>query len=270
MLILKTVRLGQLARQLNIKTDKIVSFLSKEKQCTIGEHPNTKVPDELVDVVISQFAPPAEEPKTVEEKPKAVEEKKDEPVQVEVPAEEEKKEPEHISAPSLKIDGPKVVGKIDMPDKKDIQVEVDGVVYNQEFLDKKKKDELEAERQRIAEEKERKKKEEKEKREKAIEQRRLETERQEMLKKEEHNILTIEEERKRAAEEKKMREREARLEKKRKQKQKEFYAKQHAANFTPPKKKKEDKPKVEEEVKGQEVIEEKLSPVKRFLKWLNT
>ena len=43
------MRLGQLARQLDIKIEKIVSFLKKEKQITIGEHPNTKVDDGLVD-----------------------------------------------------------------------------------------------------------------------------------------------------------------------------------------------------------------------------
>ena len=151
------MRLGQLSRQLDIKIDKIVTFLEKEKKVTIGVHPNTKVADELVAIITSHFQP--KEPKDKEvivEKPKVIKEKV---VKIEVPV--SPKEPIHIATPSLKIDGPKIIGKITIPDKTQIQVEVDGVVYNQDFLDKKKKDELEAERNRIAQEKEQKKKEKK-------------------------------------------------------------------------------------------------------------
>ncbi|PJA08353.1 MAG: hypothetical protein COX70_03910 [Flavobacteriales bacterium CG_4_10_14_0_2_um_filter_32_8] len=260
------MRLGQLARQLDIKIDKIVTFLEKEKKVTIGVHPNTKVADELVAIITSHFQP--KEPKDKEvivEKPKVIKEKV---VKIEVPV--SPKEPIHIATPSLKIDGPKIIGKITIPDKTQIQVEVDGVVYNQDFLDKKKKDELEAERNRIAQEKEQKKKEEKEIREKAIEQRRLEGDRQEMLKKEAHNILSVEEERKRAAEEKKMRDREVKLEQQRKQKQKEFYAKKHTIKQTPSKKPLEKEMRVQKEIEQVVELKTKLSPFKRFLKWLNT
>ena len=260
------MRLGQLARQLDIKIDKIVTFLEKEKKVTIGVHPNTKVEDELVSIITAHFQP--EKPKVKEvivEKPKLIKEKV---VKIKVP--DLLKEPTLIAAPSLKIDGPKIIGKINIPDKTQIQVEVDGVVYNQDFLDKKKKDELEAERNRIAQEKEQKKKEEKEIREKAIEQRRIEEERLEMLKKEAHHILSVEEEKKRAAEEKKMRDREAKLEKQRKQKQKEFYDKKHAIKQTAPKKTIEKEIKVQQEVEQLTKQNVKLSPLKRFIKWLNT
>ncbi|SFT55326.1 hypothetical protein SAMN05216474_1278 [Lishizhenia tianjinensis] len=51
------MRLGQLARRLSIKTDKIVKFLEETKDTKIGEHPNTKIPDEFVDDVINHFKP---------------------------------------------------------------------------------------------------------------------------------------------------------------------------------------------------------------------
>ncbi len=263
------MRLGQLARQLDIKIEKIVTFLEKEKKITIGEHPNTKVEDDLVAIITAYFKPVEQKSKEiVVKKPKVVKEKKEKVVTVEAPILQ--KEPEHIAAPSFKMDGPKIIGKINIPDKTQIQVEVDGVVYNQDFLDKKKKEELEAERNRIALEKEQKKKEEKEIREKAIEQRRLEEERQEMLKKEAHHILSVEEERKRAAEEKKMLEREAKLEKQRKQKQKEFYSKTHAVKQTTSKKSTEKKTILKKESEKSNEPKVKLSPFKKFIKWMNT
>ncbi|MDX1445803.1 hypothetical protein [Lishizhenia sp.] len=51
------MRLGQLARRLSIKTDKIVKFLDESKDTQIGTHPNTKIPDEFVDDVINHFKP---------------------------------------------------------------------------------------------------------------------------------------------------------------------------------------------------------------------
>lgn len=263
------MRLGQLARQLDIKIDKIVTFLEKEKQITIGEHPNTKVEDELVAAITSHFKPVEQKVKEiVVKKPKVVKEKKEKIVKT--PVLVIQKEPEHIAAPSLKIGGPKIIGKINIPDKTQIQVEVDGVVYNQDFLDKKKKDEQEAERNRIALEKEQKKKEEKELREKAIEQRKLEVEHQEMLKKEAHHILSVEEERKRAVEEKKIRDRDAKLEKQRKQKQKEFYAKTHAVKQTTSNKSIEKKIILKKESEKSIEPKVKLSPYKKFIKWMNT
>ena len=62
------MRLGQLARQLEIKPEKIVSYLEKEKQLTIKEHPNSKVEDDLIEVITTHFKPAvAEEVETTEE-----------------------------------------------------------------------------------------------------------------------------------------------------------------------------------------------------------
>ena len=41
------MRLGQLARQLDIKPEKIVSYIEKEHKTTITKHPNSKVDDDF-------------------------------------------------------------------------------------------------------------------------------------------------------------------------------------------------------------------------------
>jgi hypothetical protein len=273
--IYKAVRLGQLARQLEIKTEKIISFLEKEKKITIKTHPNSKIDDDLIEGIIAHFTPYkekkiekilADKEVVVEKKPKKKTTPKKETIV------EEKIVVEHIETPTTNITGPKIIGKIDLPDKANIQVEVDGVVYDQEFLDKKKKDDLKAEREAKAAEKEAKKKEEQEKKRIALEKRKIEEERQAMLANEKHNILTAEEERKKAIIEKAIREREERLEQKRKERQKQFYKQQVA----PSQKKKQAKPnKVDaiEQTEAKTFVEEtpkETSVFKRFIKWLNT
>jgi len=265
------VRLGQLARQLEIKTEKIISFLEKDKNIIIKTHPNSKIEDNLIDGIIAHFTPLKEIAETIENE--VVKEKKTakEVKKVEV-VEQEKIVIEHIETPSSNITGPKIIGKIDLPDKSTIQVEVDGVVYDQEFLDKKKKEDQQAERERRALEKEIKSNEEQEKKRIALEKRNIEAERQAMLENEKHNILTAEEERKKAIIEKAIREREEKLEEKRKQRQKQFYKQQVVAvEKKKPKKLKsiENNTIVEEKIKEEIVIKE-TNLLKRFIKWLNT
>lgn len=274
--IYKAVRLGQLARQLEIKTEKIISFLEKERKITIKTHPNSKIDDDLIEGIIAHFTPYKEKEveKVLADKEVVVKEKK--PTKKTTPKKEtiveEKIVVKHIEIPTTNITGPKIIGKIDLPDKANIQVEVDGVVYDQEFLDKKKKDDLKAERETKAAEKEAKKKEEQEKKQIALEKRKVEEERQAMLANEKHNILTAEEERKKAIIEKAIKEREERLEQKRKDRQKQFYKKQAA----PSQKKKQAKPNKVEAIKQTEAktfVEEtpkETSVIKRFIKWLNT
>ncbi|PCJ26981.1 MAG: hypothetical protein COA97_04600 [Flavobacteriales bacterium] len=261
------MRLGQLARQLDIKSEKIVSFLAKEKEITIKEHPNSKVEDDLIDIITTHFSPAVEDNVVIEEK---------EPVsKEEEPTLEEKVEPEHIE--TVKVSVPqelKIVGKIDLPNKKEINIEVDGVVYDQETLDNKKKEELKEERELKAIEKEEKRKEDEERKAKAREQRKVEQERQAMLETEKHNLLSKEEERKNALILKEQQEREEKLEEKRKEKQKEHYAQKHAGTTSTPSKKKikktvvAEEEKIEIQVQKEEVA--KLSGFKKFMKWLNT
>jgi translation initiation factor IF-2 len=273
------VRLGQLARQLDIKPENIISYLEKEKQLTIKTHPNSKIEDNLVDGIITHFAPKVETAVASEKQEEVIKEvkvikKKAAPKKEKVV--EEIVVVEHIETPTTNIAGPKIIGKIDLPDKSNIQVEVDGVVYDQEFLDKKKKDEQQAERERKAAEKEAKRQEEQEKKRLALEKRKIEEERQAMLENEKNNILTAEEEKKKAIIEKAIREREERLEKKRKERQKEFYKQQLAAAAAQKKKQvkaktidKSEEIEVKAAVPTVEEVQE-TSIIKRFIKWLNT
>lgn len=273
------MRLGQLARQLDTKPEKIVSFLEKEKNVTIKSHPNCKVEDDLIEEISNHFKPVTEE---VIETTSPTKEKKAEPV-AEKPVIEEAPAPvEHIE--TQKAPEPqelKIIGKIDLPNKKEVSVEVDGVVYDQATLDEKKKEDLKAEREKKAIEKEAKKKAEDEKRKLAREKREVEAERQAMLATEKSNELTKEAERKKAAILKLQKEREEKLEKKRKKRQAEHY-KQQVSNNSANKKKKKETVKASnkeetvttqtETITATQPIEEatEKSIYKRFIKWLNT
>ena len=268
------MRLGQLARQLDTKPDKIVSFLEKEKNVTIKSHPNCKVEDELIDDISNHFKPvivaeEAETPTPKKEKKTEAKITEDKPAPVEHIETQKAEEPQEL----------KIIGKIDLPNKKDISVEVDGVVYDQETLDEKKKEELKAEREKKAIEKEEKKKAEAEKRRLAKEKREIEAERQAMLATEKSNELTKEAERKKAAILKAQQEREEKLEKKRKARQAEHYAQQFSTNTSNKKKKKSTSKtavktvstSAETSAPAQPVEEIKeTSIIKRFIKWLNT
>lgn len=269
------MRLGQLARQLEIKPAKIVSFLEKEKNITIKSHPNCKVEDDFIEMITNHFKPVTEEVVSTKEEAKVKPEA--EPV-------EDKKTTEEAPAPieHLETKKPaepqelKIIGKIDLPNKKEIQVEVDGVVYDQETLDAKKKEDLKVERERKALEKEEKRKADEEKKRIAREKREVEAERQAMLKTEKHNLLSKEEEKKKALILKVQKEREAKLEAKRKKRQKEHYAQQVVAKTSVKKKKKVEAKNTTQEpaaktlsnVNTEEVRE--TSIYKRFIKWLNT
>ncbi|MCO6500575.1 MAG: hypothetical protein J5I47_09390 [Vicingus serpentipes] len=268
------MRLGQLARKLDVKSDKIVSFLATEG-VTLNSHPNSKVDDSLIEKIENHFQPTeATEEITTSEKPKTSATKTKEPKVAPT------KEPETIEADKPVVTQElKIIGKIDLPDKKQIQVEVDGVVYNQETLDNKKKEELEAERARKTIEKEEKRKEEQEKKRIALEKRKLEEERKAMLANEKHNILTAEEEKKKAIILKAQQERERKLEERRKQLQKEHYLKNVVEKNTASTKKKKEKTitstpstkKVNEEVvMEQEQPQVHLNIFQKFIKWLNT
>jgi len=263
------MRLGQLARQLDVKPEKIISYLEKEKQLTIKSHPNSKVEDELIDELTAHFKPAAEEVE-VEEAAKVITETvptKEETI-VEEEAMAEVKEPEHIeTAKPEPVQELKIVGKIDLPDKSQINIEVDGVIYDQETLDNKKKEALKEDRERKVLEKEEKRKEDEERKTKAREQRAIEAERRAMLETEKHNILTKEEEKKNALILKAQEEREHKLEERRKKQQKEHYSEKMVANKPVQKK----KVVVTEEVVENHVEEvRETNPIKRFIKWLNT
>ena len=277
------MRLGQLARQLDTKPEKIISFLEKEKNIIIKSHPNCKVEDDLIEEISNHFKPVVAEEITT---PVPSKEKKDEPLATtETPIVKVVESPtpvEHIE--TKKAPAPqelKIIGKIDLPNKKEVSIEVDGVVYDQETLDEKKKEDLKIEKEKKAIEKEAKKIADDEKRKLAKEKREVEAERKAMLATEKSNQLTKEAERKKEIALKAQKEKEEQLEKKRKKRQAEHYA-QNVATVKANKKNKKVANKAtanneasldstETSTTIQPVIEVKEKSIyKRFIKWLNT
>jgi hypothetical protein len=216
------MRLGQLARELEVKQEKIVSFLEKEKNTSIKLHPNSKVEDHLIEVITFHFKG---EITPIQTEVKVEEKKEEDPTKLEkeVPQPPEQIVVEEKETIEKSIPTPqklKIIGKIDLPNKKEVKVEVDGVVYDQQTLDTKKKGELKALKEQKALELEAKNKIAQEKKRIAKEKREVEAERQAMLKTEKHNLLTKEEERKKAIILKVQQERGEKLEKERKKRQK--------------------------------------------------
>ena len=56
------MRLGQLSRKLELSTSKIVTFIEKEFEVTIENHPNTKIDDSFLEKIESEFKVEAPEP----------------------------------------------------------------------------------------------------------------------------------------------------------------------------------------------------------------
>ncbi|WP_462254178.1 translation initiation factor IF-2 [Ekhidna sp.] len=123
-------RLSQVARKLNVGKNTILDFL-KEKGHEVDSNPNSKIPQDQYDMLAREFADSAHDKEEASEltiggktdnlvinaeKVSAEEKKEDERILIKdnVGAEAE---PEKISA-RTKLDGPKVVGKIDLDKKK--------------------------------------------------------------------------------------------------------------------------------------------------------
>jgi len=249
------MRLGQLARKINTKTSQIVSFLEKEKNVILNIHPNSKIPDAFVDEIILYFQPKSE--------------KKVLPTQPQEPVEEKVEKPTTIT--------PKIIGKIDLPDKSKIEIELDGVVYTEEALEQKKK--AEREHLKVLKEKEAQEKKElkrilEEKNKKESERKLAEALRLKDLATKEKNILSAEDEKKQRAKEKEKAKQQEKLKQQAKEAKKLHYEKRVTKqkpvvkNIEPTTKtiQKEDlKPSLNE-------IEQKesLNFLQRFLKWLNS
>jgi hypothetical protein len=123
------MRLGQLARKVGVTTDEIVRFLATTN-ITISEDSNTKIDDEHARWAIQKYAPqlldlaslPVFEEK---EKPELAEEEKPEPAGqvasiITAPAEPSTDVilPDIIKAPKIELSGLKVLGKIEIAEKK--------------------------------------------------------------------------------------------------------------------------------------------------------
>ncbi|MBI3219128.1 MAG: hypothetical protein HYZ44_06430 [Bacteroidetes bacterium] len=117
------MRLGQLSRKLGVSTPEIIQFLAS-KQITIGEDSNAKIEDAHAHWVTEKFAPhllASVEEVMAEEKQEVAIPVEATPV-IEIPAaeiiSEEPALPEVIKAPKIELAGLKVLGKIEIPEKK--------------------------------------------------------------------------------------------------------------------------------------------------------
>lgn len=126
------MRLGQLSRKVGISTTEIISFLAS-KNIAIGEDSNAKIEDDHANWVIQKYAPellekaiaviPEEKPQPTElvEMPaptEVVEAAVSQSTTAEQPTTEIEPLPEVIKAPKIELSGLKVLGKIEIPEKK--------------------------------------------------------------------------------------------------------------------------------------------------------
>ena len=110
------MRLGQLARQLSISPDKIVTFLGA-RDIAVDSHNNARIDDAYVDLVLAEFAPGNETLRQqVIQTTDAVEATETQPL-TEFPT-DPASVPELIKAPKSEWPGLRVIGKIDLPEKK--------------------------------------------------------------------------------------------------------------------------------------------------------
>lgn len=116
------MRLGQLARRLAIKTDEIVRHLAS-RQIIIESGNNTRLAEAHVELILQEFAPANEvlqnEISLEADRPEPlVTNTETDPPLSEQSASEPSEVLETIKAPKVELAGLKVLGKIDLPEKK--------------------------------------------------------------------------------------------------------------------------------------------------------
>ena len=126
------MRLGQLARKLDLRPAEIIEFLAT-KNIVIEDDVNAKVEDNYVTLVFRQFAPDVETENsppidiaaagTSHEPIGDVNEMDEKPVASSPASESIPERIEVIKAPKVELSGLKVLGKIDLPDTKKKQSE---------------------------------------------------------------------------------------------------------------------------------------------------
>ncbi len=152
-------RLSQVARKLNVGRNTILDYL-KEKGFTVDANPNSKINQEQYDMLARQFADSAHDKEEASElviggktddmvikadKVLADEKNDDDRVLIkDNAATNTKNEPEKISA-RTKLDGPKVVGKIDLDKKKETPAKEEPKAVEPEAKAEPKVEEIKAE-----------------------------------------------------------------------------------------------------------------------------
>ena len=115
------MRLGQLARQLSVKPDDIISLLGS-RNITMDSGNNARIDDSLIEMIVQHFAPGNDSlVQQIALTPEITEPELDAPVVTEdtaVEASAGEEIPELIKAPKVELPGLRVLGKIDLPEKK--------------------------------------------------------------------------------------------------------------------------------------------------------
>lgn len=126
------MRLGQLSRKIGISTSEIIKFLTANN-ITINDDSNTKIEDEYANFVTKKYAPHLLQSMVTTIADEKAEEVKIETLVEEVETDEPKEQveesveqllPEVIKAPKIELSGLKVLGKIDLPEKRKMEEEV--------------------------------------------------------------------------------------------------------------------------------------------------
>lgn len=265
------MRLGQLARKLDVSTSEIVKLCASEFKLDVPHHPNAKIQDEIVGKLELHFSR-VEDLSTEVEAPNLIHEEiitnkkesdasndslDDEPEQHDV---ELNLEDGVIKAPKIDLPKPKVVGKIELPAPKVLEEQAEEEVVNDDLENNTNASSVENSENEVktalAEEKSIKRKRSQNRK----------SSRSKSGKKREVKVLTYEEEvrlKKEAYE--KQRAAEIAAEKERKKRNYEQLMKKRQSEVVKPKKKK----KNQETAQNREVKEKPTSLWGKFLYWLN-
>ena len=131
------MRLGQLARQLGVSPKEILRKLENDFKTEIKAHPNAKVPDEFLEDLTKAFSPQEEEIIVIEEVNKTTE---PELIVEEIEIKEEVKTVHSLDSDDITevlgkieteiptLNGPKIIGKIDIPEIELIRINKEAVV----------------------------------------------------------------------------------------------------------------------------------------------
>lgn len=183
------MRLGQLSRKININSSLILDYLENELGVHVNASLNAKIEDEYVNKVMEHFSitnqkddlvianeknleekesisvntttqetPSEEASDSIEEN---TEEQIEEEVEMTVQEEQENQDVEIIKAKAEKLEGLKVIGKIDLPPPPPPEmIEIDGVMYDKAELKKQRYEERERKKAEAIKRREEKKKQE--------------------------------------------------------------------------------------------------------------
>lgn len=275
------MRLGQLSRKINISYSEVLNYLEDELGVHIDASLNSKIDDNHVTAIVEHFKPKkVDAPELIEEistdelmdkttiedtieNENNVDELVDD-AQTIVEELIEEKNIETIKAKAERLEGLKVIGKIDLPPPPPPEmVEIDGVMYDKAELKRQKREEKEErrldaikrrdERKRIAELKE------------------IEQLKSDIISVEAKSVKKEESfEKKRLKEEKDLKRRKEVEERARREKQRKHYNEKHKVPVDAIKKKKGIK---KEEIKEEILVDSELDPSSvfgKFWKWLTT